>query len=73
MSSQEVSNQIIRSFKVVSFVVLGCDSSGHNLIRCADQSLDREKLWIEKVLSTSANLKKRYKYPLAKAIILLSK
>ena len=42
MSSQEVSNQIIRSFKVASFIVLGCDGSGHNITRCADQLLDGE-------------------------------
>ena len=43
MSCQEVTNQIIRTFKVAKFVLLECDSTGHNLIRCADQSLDGEK------------------------------
>ena len=43
MSAQEVSNQLIRTFKVASFVVLDCDSTGHSLVRCADQLLDGEK------------------------------
>lgn len=43
-SSQEVRNQIICAFKVAKFVVLDCDSTGHNLIRSADQSVDGEKV-----------------------------
>lgn len=44
MSNLEVKNQIIRAFKVPEYVVLECDSTGHNLIRAADQTLDGEKV-----------------------------
>ena len=42
MSNLEVKNQIIRAFQVPEFVVLECDSTGHNLIRAADQKIDGE-------------------------------
>ena len=42
MSNLEVKNQIIRTFQVSEFVVLECDSTGHNLIRAADQTIDGE-------------------------------
>ena len=42
MSSQEIRNKIIHAFKVAKFVVLECDSTGHNLIKSADQSVDGE-------------------------------
>ena len=42
MSNLEVKNQIIRAFQVSEFVVLECDSTGHNLIRAADQKIDGE-------------------------------
>ena len=43
MSHQEVKNQIIRAFKMNEFTVLECDSTGHNLIKAADQTIDGEK------------------------------
>ena len=39
-NGQKVTN---RTFKVAHLVVLQCDSTRHNLIRCADQLLDGEK------------------------------
>ena len=42
MSFQEVKNKIIRAFEVDTFVVLDCD--GHNLIKCAEQSINGEKV-----------------------------
>ena len=44
MSHQEVNNSIIRAFKVDNYVVLDCDSTGHNLIKTADQCIDGEKV-----------------------------
>jgi hypothetical protein len=44
MSPQEVKNTIIRAFGVNDFVVLDCDSTGHSLIRCADQLIDGERI-----------------------------
>ena len=44
MTHQEVKNCIIRAFKIDSFVVLDCDSTGHNLIKTADQQIDGEKV-----------------------------
>ena len=43
MTNQEVKNQVVRAFKVDKFVVLECDSTGHNLVKAADQSIDGEK------------------------------
>ena len=64
MSGQEVTNQLIRTFKVAKFVVLECDSSGHNLIRCADQLLDGEKAVDRKgTLYLCESTHKRYCHP----------
>ena len=44
MTNQEVKNQVIRAFKVDKFVVLECDSTGHNLVKAGDQTIDGEKV-----------------------------
>lgn len=38
MSCQEVKTKIMRAFGVDSYVVLDCDCTGHNLIKCADEA-----------------------------------
>ena len=42
MTQLEVKNQIIRTFKVTTFIVLDCDSTGHTLVKASNQSIDGE-------------------------------
>ena len=44
MTNLEVKKHITDTFKVKSFVVLDCDNTGHNLVKCANQLINGEKV-----------------------------
>ena len=42
MNAKAIREKILRGFGVLDYTVLGCDSTGHNLLKSCDQDLDGE-------------------------------
>lgn len=40
MTLNEVKERIKRAFQVTEYIVLECDSNGHNLLKCCEQEID---------------------------------